>query len=170
MIAPEYIFYCLAITLAIVCVVCVRWWWKDVTITSIAMEIAQIRLRELGINLDSSKDKIAQQLRFYSAHRRDDSGQSVDHRLILASLYLLRGELHLNKTFFKTIAEIPGFESSNSYLDLHTEIDGLRELLLQVPNTQRITIRQRDIEQAAERLNENFLELEQVRPRNRVAA
>ena len=170
MIAPEYIFYCLVIVLVVVCVVSLYWWWRDITITSIAMEIARARLEALGISFDSSIQETMHQLRLYSESQVDNTCQGVDRRIILASLYLLRGELHLNRTCFKIISEMHGFESSNRFLDLHIDFSDVRELLLKSTKIQRKIKRQRDIELAAERLNENFLELEQVKPRTRIAA
>lgn len=162
--APEYLFYGLVIALVIVVVQFLYWWWQDSLITTAAMDIARQRLNVLQIDEDCPRDRI---LKLLAESELEDIAA---RNLIVASLYLLRSDLHLNHEFFFALGKIYGFESSNRLPPPPLLFETIRNLVIKNANLQ-LKNKQQMIDQIVGRLIDNLTELEEVTNRaTKVAA
>ena len=160
---PEYIFYGIVLGLIVLIVRFVYWWWHDAVITTAATQIAHDALKAVGVNEGCSQDVILGTL---SKAELDDI---ASRNLIVASLYLLRSDFHLNKRFFRALSRIPGYESSDGLRAPPALFDDIRHYILETKSI-RLPKQPDLLDQAVDRLVDNLAELEHASKAQKIAA
>ena len=161
---PQYFFYGIVCALVVLIWRFVHWWWRDALVTTAATQIARQALRTVGIDDGCPPKRI---LELLTEAKLDDN---LSNNLIIASLYLLRSEFHLNRSFFTALAKLPGYESSSGLPAPPALFEDIRHFIFESQSNE-LPKRQELISQAVDRLVDNLAELERagIRPQ-KVAA
>lgn len=152
---PEYIFYGLVIALAVICAKFLVWWARDVSATTAAIDVARRRLADIGIGSTSTANEILDRLVSFESEFEEDEQAAAT---VVSSLYLLKSELGLGRSFFSALADLPVFRISRGLAGRRLDGEAFGRFLLR---GQHIQLKRKPMsKKSAERLEDNLFEFE----------